>query len=154
VFSRLVFALALSLTACGPSQSTYKIMIDYSFTDAERGEIRLAAEEWRIATSGRLNVAVVDQFCDVVYDGQICVKREHSDLGDGVTYRDYGDNKSIIRIDPGLSLAYLHVVALHELGHAFGLQHRTCGVMRPNSREGDRLEPCDVAYFCSYWGGC
>lgn len=54
-----------------------------------------------------------------------------SNEGDVLGYHLQTPRTALIAVRPGLSPSQLYTVFLHELGHHFGLDHTTPGIMAP-----------------------
>ncbi len=100
---------SVALIACAPALA---FAVDPAFPPSERGEIAQAAATW--------NTVTVQDKQIVVDGGEWTIQRAAPDGGwNGITYAAL----RLIYIHPKHPGATAYAVALHEFGHALGLQH-------------------------------
>lgn len=171
-----VSAVALGLLSQGGCASrpglSYTVHVSNQFTPDQQEAVIGAAETWVTSVSsvqGRLELSfVVDTDPSCAYeDSSICVLRRpdadivaeakrpgDSDAGIGVTYWSYDGDWANVWIGQSIvDTKMLRQVALHELGHAFALDHDIAGTLMCGGPtigcQADHPTAKDVAQF---WG--
>lgn len=116
---KVFYSIGLALiVSCAPR---LHFAIDKSFTEIEVREIHRAAEEWNKIALRKIT------FGD---DGKYYIDEvEKTDLG----YNGFFTRKRrLIQIDNETGGVSVYAIALHEFGHALGLNHVNNGIMNPN----------------------
>lgn len=150
--------LALAAAACSPRRvelpATLAISPDFSAEEAEA--IVFAADQWRKATAGTADLSPV-----IGSAGEIVIyPTSLPDITSGSTGVDSGGHASI-----GIDLEQvaagrgrvpftdaLRDTAMHELGHAFGLEHAATGLMTASGYGGGCVDADSLARFCTEYG--
>ncbi len=129
--------IALMTTSCG--RGDVEAEIDLVFTKEQASEITRAAHRWNEFTQ---------RLVHITSDGEWLVVPATSPKGLGYAQGD----RRLIRISPQTPNDQIYAVALHEFGHALGLNHVPKGVMDPD-RQTIEFSPEDIAE-CRRCGAC
>ncbi len=156
----LLLLLVLSMMACAETIPLHgSVSLDSRFSPEETEEVLSAAQQWRQATGMvALDISVSD---DAESSEFSIVRRDGIGQDRGLTTRTPG--KVLIEIWPA-DIYNMHEyedgipgygsveqIALHELGHAFGLAHQTQGLMTPGGRDAPRpacIDSYTLSRFC------
>jgi hypothetical protein len=151
----LTLALALTLTACGRDYLEPKdtILVDPAFTPEELAQVEAATYEWHRATAGTVDLRLVVAELDV---SRPYLRRIGTPAGTQCGFTMIGiDSPVLIAVAPRCGLGPTYT-AIHELGHAFGLDHGQGRLMDP--ADGPESRPCIDAetldVFCSDVAHC
>ena len=149
---RFLIAATLMTAACGfqmNSTGIYAVWIDPSFTSDQQGEIRAAIAEWNRAAEGNvfLSETAVPEGAHVITIKPRYFTLNENKAGECVPYH------STIDIHQELKADRTRRVALHELGHALGLDHSETGTIMCEglSCASKNLTCADLQQFCSIW---
>ncbi len=137
--SKCVAAVLLAMTASSCASGDVDAEIDVVFTQAQASEITRAAKRWNEFTSRSVHI---------VSDGEWLIVPATSPKGLGYAQ----GARRLIRISPVTPDDQIYAVALHEFGHALGLNHVVKGVMDPDRQTID-FSPEDIAE-CKRCGAC
>ena len=141
----------LLLLACGSRERVYTIALADSTTAEQEALATAAADEWASRVEGlTLRVARIGAYSaestDTIWLTPVA---SQGALAGHTTWNDGAPGAAKVNVS-----AWSRDVLLHELGHAMGLAHATCGVMRGavNPYRSDGLQACDVAQYREVWG--
>lgn len=145
-----IFVLCLALVGCDDPFRQYldprgHLRIDPAFVLSERLVIFRAAGEWAYQTDGCVTLSEAD-------DGLPIHRR---DVAERTTARTEYWPAFLVYLDPGLSGDRGTHTVMHELGHAFGLEHvGTPGaVMYPSGSTTTTLDDQELDTFYGLWEG-
>lgn len=156
----LVLLAALLAVACGPARVDLpgSASVDPAFSESQTAAILDAFEAWRAATGG---VAALS--ASVGTGGELHVRPSRMDgLTLGLTTL-HPDGTADVEIDLrtvwGAARLERHTedeelrdCAMHELGHAFGLEHTPGGLMAADVYGGGAVDPGTLRRFCENYG--
>jgi hypothetical protein len=161
----LILILSLVLTsACAETIPLHgTVSLDSKFSPEETGEILSAADQWKQATGMiSLTFNVSDEAESSEY---AIVRRDGINHHRGVTTQT--PSRVLIEIWPGdvyNTYEYMHgipgygsveEIALHELGHSFGLFHQSTGLMKAGGVDHILLPACidshTLSSFCALY---
>lgn len=137
--TKCIAGALLMLTVPSCASGDVEAEIDVVFTKAQASEITRAANRWNEFTQRTVHI---------VSDGDWLVVPATSPKGLGYAQ----GNRRLIRISPITPDDQVFAVALHEFGHALGLNHVPQGVMDPE-RQTIEFSAEDMAE-CRRCGAC
>jgi hypothetical protein len=146
-----LIVLALAAMACSEPDQLLDpeghVAVDETFSADTTERIVEAAEMWRQATNGRVNL-------------QLSIGSPPAEATPVLLWEGDGEHDGWTRVGPDerpVMRLVAHVqcgVAAHEFGHAMGLGHdHTPGsIMNPDEITGCAIDAGSVAKLCSIWG--
>jgi predicted Zn-dependent protease len=137
--SKCIAGAILTLMGSSCASGDVEAEIDVVFTQPQASEITRAAKRWNEFTTRTVHI---------VSDGEWLVVPATSPKGLGYAQ----GARRLIRISPVTPDDQIYAVALHEFGHALGLNHVPKGVMDPD-RQTIEFSPEDIAE-CKRCGAC
>jgi predicted Zn-dependent protease len=154
--------LAWLSVGCAPADRVSlpaTLSVSPAFPPEEMEAIVSAADAWTAATGNvaRLDMSVGDGGTIVISPGKL-------DHGLGFTFFADEEGRAAITIDTEAYTQYLadtptylpralmREVVMHELGHAFGLDHEPGGLMAPVATGIDVIDDKTLRHFCDYYG--
>ena len=147
----LIAATAL-MVACGFQMNwggQYLIYIDPAFTPDRQGEIREAIGEWNQVSEG--NITLIEtaspKGSHVIQVWADHTQRASGQAGECVPFYE------TIKLQDDMKVDQTRRTALHEIGHAFGLEHDHEGTIMCFSLAcaPKHLTCDDLRQFCSIW---
>jgi hypothetical protein len=143
------------------SNANFIILADENFLDQRKIDINTALAEWDIKTNNSLDYKIkfvdIKQFPNDLSGDNNTIKIYIFDPGFdklGWTEWDIYENKARILIKPDISDDEFYPTILHELGHAFHLNHyngKYKSIMHPLIGNTIKLECYDLKTFCKKW---
>jgi predicted Zn-dependent protease len=167
----LFLALAL-LIECNPihypsSTRSYNVYIDPGFTDEHKKSVRQAFIDWELATQQTVtfvDCSVPDHqqpLMTVLPSKQDWLTKHFKKKGKAtlVGEANFRGQDSILYIAEDQGEMNFHQTALHEIGHALGLEHDenkahyNANVMTESQDNSSNVITClDLRAFCKIWG--
>lgn len=153
----LVFLLGCAACAPEPMALSASLHVSTRF-DADQTEAVLAAvDEWHTATRGRVALRPVISEASDQFERVRPGKLDGSHLGEMLPAdwydTDRGHTITIDVLDVERFGASIKSVAMHEIGHALGLEHARAGLMvGASSCQQDCIDSATLAEFCELRG--
>lgn len=162
--SLILLLVFLGLTGCIPPRMVspshhYDVYVDPAFESEQRQSIVNAVIEWEVDTEETVTFDIVNQKSSrnplivITASNKTFLHKHHHSTTVG--YADFRGVDTNVFIDVDETPRDFHEIALHELGHALGLDHNdaTGTIMYEWTNQASSFLTCsDMVSFCKEWG--